>query len=166
MRHGRLQPAYRLGRRWNLARLQTLRPGRFAAHRVRQHRRGGALRSEGAAAGPDCDEGYASDSAIRFRIGIDIGDAIADGTDLHGDGVIIAARLQAECPSGAVCVSRGVRDYVHDRLDLAFEMLGPLDLKISLGRSKHFCCSLCGRRQIRLGSDVACRPYSEKPAAP
>ncbi len=78
---------------------------------------------------PDHNEGYAPDSAIRFRIGIDIGDAIADGTDLHGDGVIIAARLQAECPPGGVCVSRGVRDHVHDRLDLAFDALGSLDLK-------------------------------------
>jgi len=78
---------------------------------------------------PGHNEGHAADSAIRFRIGIDIGDAIADGTDLHGDGVIIAARLQAECPPGGICVSRGVRDHVHDRLDLAFEALGPLDLK-------------------------------------
>jgi len=78
---------------------------------------------------PDHNEDRAPDSAIRFRIGIDIGDAIADGTDLHGDGVIIAARLQAECPAGGVCVSRAVRDHVHDRLDLAFEALGPLELK-------------------------------------
>ena len=75
------------------------------------------------------DEGHSTDRIIRFRIGIDIGDAIADRTDLHGDGVIIAARLQAECPPGSVCISRAVRDHVHDRLDLAFEPLGSLDLK-------------------------------------
>ena len=46
------------------------------------------------------------DRAIRFRIGINIGDAIADGTDLHGDAVNVAARLQAECPPGGICVSR------------------------------------------------------------
>jgi len=62
-------------------------------------------------------------------MGIDIGDAIADGTDLHGDGVIVAARLQAKCPPGSVCVSRAVRDHVHDQLDLTFEPLGPLSLK-------------------------------------
>ena len=60
------------------------------------------------------------DRAIRFRIGINIGDAIADGTDLHGDAVNVAARLQAECPPGGICVSRAVRDHVHDRLDLSF----------------------------------------------
>ena len=69
------------------------------------------------------------DRAIRFRIGINIGDAIADGTDLHGDAVNVAARLQAECPPGGICVSRSVRDHVHGRLDLTFEELGPLDLK-------------------------------------
>ena len=69
------------------------------------------------------------DRAIRFRVGINIGDAIADGTDLHGDGVNVAARLQAECPPGGICVSRAVRDHVHGRLDLAFEELGTLDLK-------------------------------------
>ena len=69
------------------------------------------------------------DRAIRFRMGINIGDAIADGTDLHGDAVNVAARLQAECPTGGICVSRAVRDHVHDRLDLHFEDLGRLGLK-------------------------------------
>jgi adenylate cyclase len=70
-----------------------------------------------------------ADQAIRFRIGINIGDAIADGTDLHGDAVNIAARLQAECPPGGICVSRSVRDHMHGRLALAFEELGSLELK-------------------------------------
>ena len=69
------------------------------------------------------------DRAVRFRVGINIGDAIADGTDLHGDAVNVAARLQAECPPGGICVSRSVRDHVHGRLDLTFEELGPLSLK-------------------------------------
>ena len=69
------------------------------------------------------------DRRIRFRIGINIGDVIPDGTDLHGDGVNIAARLQAECPAGGICVSRAVRDHVHGRLDLAFEPIGELTLK-------------------------------------
>ena len=69
------------------------------------------------------------DRAIRFRVGINLGDAIADGTDLHGDAVNVAARLQAECPPGGICVSRPVRDHVQDRLGLAFQELGPLHLK-------------------------------------
>src|SRR4051794_11475380 len=78
---------------------------------------------------PIHDESPSPDHTIRFRIGIDIGDAIADGTDLHGNGVIIAARLQIECPSGCICISRAVRDHAHDRLDLTFQPLGLLNLK-------------------------------------
>jgi hypothetical protein len=78
---------------------------------------------------PIHDADHPPDRAIRFRIGINIGDAIADGTDLHGDAVNVAARLQAECPSGGICVSRAVRDHVHGRLDLSFELLGTLSLK-------------------------------------
>jgi adenylate cyclase len=69
------------------------------------------------------------DRRIRFRVGINIGDVIADGTNLHGDGVNIAVRLQAECPPGGVCVSRAIRDHVHDRLGLLFEERGALAMK-------------------------------------
>ena len=69
------------------------------------------------------------DWAIRFRVGINLGDAIADGTDLHGDAVNVVARLQAECPPGGICVSRSIRDHIHGRLDFVFEELGPLSLK-------------------------------------
>ena len=49
---------------------------------------------------PILDSDQPPDRAIRFRVGINIGDAIADGTDLHGDAVNVATRLQAECPTG------------------------------------------------------------------
>ena len=78
---------------------------------------------------PAHDGDQPPDRAIRFRVGINVGDVIPDGTDVHGDVVNVAARLQAECPPGGICVSRAVRDHVQDRLDLAFEELGPLKLK-------------------------------------
>ena len=78
---------------------------------------------------PELDSELASDRAMQFRIGINIGDAIADGADLHGDAVNVAVRLQAECPPGGICVTRAVRDHVRHRLDLAFEELGSLRLK-------------------------------------
>jgi adenylate cyclase len=67
--------------------------------------------------------------AIRFRIGVNLGDVIADGTNLHGEAVNVAARLQAECPPGGVCVTRSVHDHVGDRAGLTFEKLGALSLK-------------------------------------
>jgi adenylate cyclase len=78
---------------------------------------------------PLFDRDQPPDRAIRFRIGINIGDVIAEGTDVHGDGVNVAVRLQAKCPPGGICVSRAVRDHVHVRLGLAFEELGTLPLK-------------------------------------
>ena len=72
--------------------------------------------------------------SIRFRVGVNIGDAIADGADLHGEGINVAVRLQSECPPGSVCVSRAVRDQMRERPDLAFEELGALNLK-NIGRS-------------------------------
>jgi TolB-like protein/class 3 adenylate cyclase/Flp pilus assembly protein TadD len=78
---------------------------------------------------PLLDSDQPPNRAILFRIGINIGDAIADGTDLHGDAVNVAVRLQAQCPPGGICVSRAVHDHVLGRLDLAFEALGLLTLK-------------------------------------
>jgi adenylate cyclase len=69
------------------------------------------------------------DRSIRFRVGVNIGDTIAEGSDVYGDAVNVAARLQAECPPSAICVSRSVRDHVHGRLGLEFEALGALSLK-------------------------------------
>lgn len=61
---------------------------------------------------PDCDGDYAPDRRIRFRMGVNVGDAIPDGSNLYGEGVNIAARLQSVRPPGAICVSRVVRDHV------------------------------------------------------
>jgi adenylate cyclase len=78
---------------------------------------------------PILDGDQPPDRIIRFRFGINVGDVIPDGADIHGDVVNVAARLQAACPPGRICVSRAVRDHVQDRLDLSFEELGSLDLK-------------------------------------
>jgi adenylate cyclase len=78
---------------------------------------------------PDFDGDYSPDRRIRFRMGVNVGDAIPDGSNLHGEGVNVAARLQSVCPPGAICVSRVVRDHVGNRIGLKFEPLGPLALK-------------------------------------
>jgi adenylate cyclase len=64
-----------------------------------------------------------------FRIGINLGDVIHDETRIYGDGINVAARLEARATPGGVLVSQAVHDQVRDRLDLAFEDLGELDLK-------------------------------------
>jgi adenylate cyclase len=78
---------------------------------------------------PEFDADDSSDRLIRFRMGVNAGDAILDGANnMHGDSINIAARLQAVCPPGCVCVSAVVRNHVQG-LDLQFEPMGALDLK-------------------------------------
>jgi TolB-like protein/Flp pilus assembly protein TadD len=66
---------------------------------------------------------------IRFRIGINLGDVIVEEHDIFGDGVNVAARLEAIAEPGGICVSRVARDQVRDRLDYAFEDLGEQSVK-------------------------------------
>ena len=75
------------------------------------------------------NEGWPDDRRMWLRVGVDMGDVIADGGDFHGDGVIVAVRLQELCPPGGVCISRAVHDRGGDRLGLPFEAMGAVTLK-------------------------------------
>ena len=66
---------------------------------------------------------------IEFRIGINVGDIIIEDGDIFGDGVNVAARLEALAEPGGICVSRVVRDQVRDRLDFAFDDMGEQQVK-------------------------------------
>jgi TolB-like protein len=59
-----------------------------------------------------------------LRIGVNLGDVIVDGDDIFGDGVNIAARLEALAQPGTVCISQTVYDHVRNKLDLAYRPLG------------------------------------------
>ena len=73
--------------------------------------------------------GIAADRRIEFRVGINLGDVIAEPDDIFGDGVNVAARLEALAEPGGICVSRVVRDQVRDKLDYTFEDLGEQSVK-------------------------------------
>ena len=77
---------------------------------------------------PEFDNGETLKSRIRFRMGINVGDAIPDAADIHGDSINIAARLQAICPPGAVCISATVQNEAR-QLGLVLRPLGAVDLK-------------------------------------
>src|SRR6266852_3223458 len=66
---------------------------------------------------------------IEFRIGINLGDIIIEEQDIYGDGVNVAARLEALAEPGGICVSRVVRDQVRDKVDFGFEDLGEQQVK-------------------------------------
>ena len=70
-----------------------------------------------------------AESRIQFRIGINVGDIISDSNDIYGDGVNVAARLEALADPGGIFVSRNVFDQVRDKLSFSFEDMGEQTVK-------------------------------------
>jgi len=66
---------------------------------------------------------------IEFRMGVNVGDIIIEDGDIFGDGVNIAARLEALAEPGGICLSAAAHEQVRDRLDLAFDDLGERHVK-------------------------------------
>src|SRR5438445_10278451 len=77
----------------------------------------------------DRDLDLAEERRLRFRIGVNLGDVIADGDDIYGDGGHIAARLEGLAEPGGVCISGTVRDHIGDRLPYAFQDMGEQSVK-------------------------------------
>jgi adenylate cyclase len=68
-------------------------------------------------------------SRIEYRIGINLGDVMVDGSDIAGDGINVASRLEALCEPGGICVSGSVREQVHGTVDVGFEDIGEQQVK-------------------------------------
>jgi adenylate cyclase len=66
---------------------------------------------------------------VEFRIGINLGDVIEEGEDLHGDGVNIAARIESLADAGGICIASGAYDQVKKKLALGYEYLGEHTVK-------------------------------------
>ncbi len=73
--------------------------------------------------------GRSEDGRMLFRIGINLGDVIADGDDIYGDGVNIAARLQTSATPGGIVISSTVYDQVRNKVAVGFDFLGALTVK-------------------------------------
>ncbi len=69
------------------------------------------------------------DRRLEFRIGINLGDVMVEGDDLYGEGINIAARLQALAEPGGVCISGTVYDQVHNKLTLGYDFMGEKKVK-------------------------------------
>jgi len=69
------------------------------------------------------------DQRIRLRIGVNLGDIIVEGSDIYGDGVNVAARLEALAEPGGICVSGTVFDHVKNKVDLDFADQGERQVK-------------------------------------
>jgi len=92
---------------------------------------------------------------IGFRIGINLGDVIVDEHDIFGDGVDVAARIEALAEPGGICVSRVVRYQVWDRLDCTFDDMGEQPVK---NIARPVCAYRVRGRAVPSGSHCRARP--------
>jgi adenylate cyclase len=93
---------------------------------------------------------------IEFRIGINLGDIISQDHDIYGDGVNVAARLEALAEPAGICISRVVRDQIRDKLPYVFEDMGEQQVK-NIARPV--------RAYAMVAQAVAAAPPSPAPAA-
>ena len=101
---------------------------------------------------------------IEFRIGINLGDIIVDEKDIAGDGVNIAARLEALAESGGICVSRVVRDQVRDKLAVSFADMGEQQVKNIARPVRTYRILLDDRTSAPLPQAAAARTLVDRPS--
>ena len=107
-----------------------------------------------------------ADIRIEFRVGINLGDIIIDESDIYGDGVNVAARLEAIAEPGGICVSGIVHDQVRDKLDLAFEDMGEQVLKNIARPVRVYRVQLASADIATTGSSVKPTPALALPDKP
>ena len=123
-------------------------------------------RSRCSARWPQRNAGVPAERRIDFRIGINLGDIIIDENDIFGDGVNVAARLEALAEPGGICVSRVVRDQVRDKLAISFEDMGEQQVK-NIARPVRAYRALLAERADRpsiLSETAAPRPLPDRPS--
>ena len=114
----------------------------------------------------DRDLDLAEKRRLRFRIGVNLGDVIADGGDIYGDGVNIAARLEGLAAPGGICVSGTVRDHIGDLLPYAFEDIGEQSVKNIARPVRVYALRLEGTAGVLMASGPSTTSRSPPAAAP
>src|SRR5215813_9351696 len=102
---------------------------------------------------------------IRFRIGVNLGDVIVEEHDIFGDGVNVAARLEALAQPGGICISRVVRDEIRDRLNYTFEDLGDQQVK-NIARAVRVYTLRADRFAKSVSSNTPAALISQSPSPP
>ncbi len=103
---------------------------------------------------------------IRFRVGVNLGDVIAEERDIFGDGVNMAARLEALAEPGGICISRVVRDQIRDKLPYPFEDLGEQSVKNIARPVRVYAWSLEAVADLPAPSVPPAMSISQPPIAP
>ncbi len=95
---------------------------------------------------------------MLFRIGLNLGDVIADGNDLYGDGVNIAARLQSRAAAGGIVISNTVYDQVRNKVAVGFDFLGQLEVKNIEGGVPSYAVRIGGVQVVDTAADYRSVP--------
>jgi class 3 adenylate cyclase/pimeloyl-ACP methyl ester carboxylesterase len=104
------------------------------------------------------DAPLAADRRMALRIGVHLGDVMADGDDIFGDGVNIAARLEGIAEPGGICISRQAYDQVDGKLNFGFRGLGPRTLKNIARPVEVFAVDIGGAEGPRPATESAATP--------
>jgi TolB-like protein/class 3 adenylate cyclase/Tfp pilus assembly protein PilF len=102
---------------------------------------------------------------IRFRIGVNLGDVIVEEHDIFGDGVNVAARLEALAEAGGICISRMVRDQIRDKLTYPFEDMGEQSVKNIARPVRVYALRAETVRDLPASNAPAARPLSQPAVA-
>ena len=105
---------------------------------------------------PEYDANSSGKGRIQFRIGINVGDVIVDGDDIYGDGVNVAARIEALAEPGGIYISRSAADQVRDKIPVGIESRGSQTLK-NIARPVEIFCLVAGEasRYLAIGVSAA-----------
>ncbi len=106
-----------------------------------------------------------ADPPLQFRIGLNLGDVIVEGDDLYGEGVNIAARLEARADPGGICLSGEAHRHAKGRVPVAFDDLGEQELKNVADPVRLYrVCAEEPSPQTKIAGGPQPRPQSHKPS--
>ncbi len=105
------------------------------------------------------------DAQMHFRIGLNMGDVIVEGENLYGDGVNVAARLEALSQPNGVCLSKSILDFVNKKTELIFNDLGEQKVKNTTVHAYDLSDPDLEKRELENGSNTKSDEESSKPPA-
>ena len=104
------------------------------------------------------------DAAMQFRIGLNMGDVIVEGENLYGEGVNVAARLEALSQPGGVCLSKSILDFVNKKTELVFNNLGEQKVKNTTVHAYDLADPELEKRSLESASTEKTEEASKPPA--
>ncbi|MDP6573982.1 MAG: tetratricopeptide repeat protein [SAR202 cluster bacterium] len=110
--------------------------------------------NEAVKCGIELQQGFA-ESTLDFRIGINLGDIIDDGQDIHGEGVNVAARIEALAEPGGISISGGVYEQVRNRIEATYEDMGDQEVKNVSAPVKVFAIRLEGAAGVASQAEIS-----------